>query len=622
MILLGVLLRVTTILFLLSSTTIPDSEKIQFKVDQLTMDMGGKCVQETYFSNNLNLLNADVLADTTVMLRTTMDYFLSMAYGEANPRILCYNAMRFRFRWGTDADTKSADSNVTIVDAGYVVPGTTTNKHLLWLRESWLKIKLGDREPLNNFIQIGLIPYQVGRGISLGAAYDAKGFITFIPGSAIDQYAPAVLFSFNPIEDRLVTDFYFSLTRNDQVSLSSNLAKIRTHEIGSCPQRGIGRQSYIVALRADVMAYEKDKHKVDVEPYFIHRYVPDVQIDFNNDTHTTISTAGCSIEGVFNKFNWGIEGACNFGDLDIRPWDRNYIIIAKDSEAFLVEQYTKIYTQNPATTKNPAKAYVTTDIANFLKTIPLTTAYNGKLLGVVDGQDIYQAFDRIRPEQARIFNGFFVTGDATYTVLPKELEVTLGVGYASGHSDLQLDNNLLTKEQLMSLEFNGFVPIQSVYSGKRLRHFIAFAQGLPRFSVQNPAADLSKSNVVGLQNFGLVNQFTNISFVGSRIEWKPRQCTANTLNLSPNIIGYWAPMSSQFVLSDGNLRDADNYLGLELNLEFSMYFYQKLKLSGYVGAFCPGQHYKDMCGTNVPAYGYPTGADTGYAGNINIAYLF
>jgi len=616
------LFRIIPILLLLVSTVTPDSDKIQFKVDKLTMDMGGKCVQENYFSNNLNLFNADVIADTTFMMRTTMDYFLSMAYGESNPSILCYNAMRFRFRWGTNSDTRSGDSKLTIVDTGFTVPGTTTNKHLLWLRESWLKIKLGDSEPFDNFIQIGLIPYQVGRGISLGAAYDAKGFITFIPGSAIDQYAPAVLFSLNPIANRLVTDFYISLTKNDQLSLASNIEKVRTNEIGACPQRGVGRQSFIVALRADVLAYEKDKHKVDVEPYFIHRYDPDVNINFANDTNTTISTAGCSVEGVFKRFNWGIEGACNFGDLDIRPWDRNSIIIAKDSNAFLVEQYTKIYTQNPATTKNPNKAYVTTDIANFLKTIPLTTAYNGKLLGVVDTHDIYQAYDRIRPEQARIFNGFFVTGDATYTILPKELEVSLGVGYASGHSDLQLDNNILTREQLMSLEYNGFVPIQSVYSGKRLRHFIAFAQGLPRFSVQNPAADLSKTNVVGLQNFGVVNQFTNISFIGTRIEWKPHQYASNALNLSPNIIGYWAPNSSQFVLKDGGLRDADNYLGLEMNLEFSMYFYQKLKLSGYVGAFAPGQHYKDMCGTNVPAYGYTTGADTGYAGNINVAYLF
>lgn len=600
------------------------TDKIQFRNDNLVMDLGGKCVQENYFSNNLNLLNAGIFADTTFMMRSTMDYFLSMNYDE---RILFYNAMRFRFRWGTNTDTRSGDSSVKLVDTTYTVPGTTTNKHLLWMRESWLKIQVGGFEDLNNFIQIGLIPYQVGRGISLGAAYDVRGFVTFIPGSAIDQYAPGVLFSFNPIQDRLITDCYVGLTKNDQLTLSANIENIRNNEIGACPQRGIGRQSFLAVVRADVRAYKQDHHKVDVEPYLIFKADPDTKVEFANDANVGLSTAGCAIEGVYQRFNWGIEGAYNFGDLDIRPWDRNYTTLSKDANGNVIEQYTKIYTQDPATTVNPSQAPVATTVTTLLNSIPQEVYYNGKQLGTVDINgvltNIYQAFNRIRPAQKRLFRGFFATGDATYIFWQNELEVSLGAGYASGHLDPQKDQNFVGPDELLSEPFNGFVPIQSVYSGKRLRHFIAFAQGLPRFNVQYPSLDTSKINIVGLQGPGVINQFTNIVFIGGRVELRPHDYADHALSLAPNIIAYWTPEAAEFKAPNTDFfKVADNYLGLELNLEFSMYFYKNLKLSGYLGAFIPGQHYKDMCGTIVQSYNLPTGADAGYAGNINLAYVF
>lgn len=596
-----------------------NSDKIQFKTENTVIDFGGKATEETYFANNLTLLNKSIAQDSTFMLRTTMDYFASINYNE---RIMCYNAMRFRFRWGTDADTRSANSNVKIADTTLTVPGTTTNKHLVWLRESWLKIQLGSFKDLNNFIQIGLIPFQVGRGISLGAAFDAQGFITFIPGSAINQYAPSMLLSLNPIADRLTFDIYGALARNHQGSLSSNLANVRQGLLDGCSQRGVGMSSYIVALRADVLAYKKGEHKVNVEPYLVHKTDPDITIEFANDANNNISTAGMSVEGVFNKFNWGMEGACNFGLLSISPWDRNRTMLAKDDNGFIVEEYTKIYTQDPAIIPNPDSALVTADIAQFLKTIPQTTAYNGKYLGTVDGTPLYQAFSRIRPAQAFHFSGFFFTSDATYIVLPKTLELSLSVGYASGYSDCQDDANTDTAAQLMNKNFTGFVPMQSVYYGKRVRHLIAFADGLPRFSVHNPDLDDSKYNILKLQTPGLVNIFTNIAFIGGRIEWNPYWGKSHNLNFSPNIIAYWAPEETQKPGVKDGFHAADNALGIELNTEFSMYFYKKLKLSGYFGVFVPGQHYKDLCGTIVPQYNLPTGADAGYAGNVNISYVF
>jgi len=125
-----------------------------------------------------------------------------------------------------------------------------------------------------------------------------------------------------------------------------------------------------------------------------------------------------------------------------------------------------------------------------------------------------------------------------------------------------------------------------------------------------------------LQTPGLVNIFTNIAFIGGRVEWNPAWGRSHNVNISPNVIAYWAPEDTQKPGVEDGLHDADNALGIELNSEFSMYFFKKLKLSGYLGVFIPGQHYKDLCGTIVPQYNLKTGADAGYSGNINVSYAF
>lgn len=615
-------------LFLCVATVMADAGKIQFTAENLVMDMGGKCNVESFVSNNLTYLNSKVVADSLFYIRTTADYFFCIAYGEADkPRIQFYDAFRFRYKWGTSTETKNSDSFTTIADVKQKVKGTATNKHLLWMRESWLKIKLGNDDRLNHYAQIGLIPYQVGRGISLGSAYDATGFLGFGPGSSIDQYAPGVVMSFNPVQDRYIVDFYFALVENLQTSIDSNQEAIRKNEIGACSNRGVGRQSYITAFRQDILIYQKDKKKINIEPYLVHQNSPDQDLEFSNDVNTYVSTAGCAVEGVYNRFNWGFEGGVNFGEVDIRPWDRNEIKIAKDDNGFLVEQYTKVFTQDPAVTNKPQSANVTSAVQKLLKATPQTTATNGTKIGNVlindVPTDIYTAFDRIRPEQQRTLKGYFFVADTTYEIRPKVLNWSFGVGYASGFNDPQRDANKLSSDQLMNQQFTGFLPIQSVYSGKRLDHLVILNQGVPRFNVRNPGADLSKKNVTAVIEPDTLNEFTNIAFIGTRLEWKVPQLKKYAITLVPNIICYWAPETAEFTLPDGvTTRTSSDFLGTELTLKFSGMFCDKLKLAGYFGALVPGKHYKDMCGTLITRAKLPTGSDVGYVANVSASYLF
>lgn len=608
-------------------------EKIQFKAENLTLDMGGRCVQEAFFSHNMTTLNQINGVDSSFYLRTTADYFFSMAYGKyENPRIMFYDAIRFRFKWGGATETKNENSSVKIADVDQSVKGTPINKHVLWMREGWLKIRLGESD-LNHYFQLGLVPYQVGRGISLGAAYEAQGFLGFVPGWSVDQYAPAAVLSFNPIKDRLIIDGYIALTENKQTGVDSNLEKIRANQIGGNPNRGLGRQSFIVALRSDVAVFKKDKKKINIEPYFVIQHAPDQDLEFTNDINSDLGTAGFAVEGIYNRFSWGFESAVNFGEFDIPAWDRNEIKIAKDStSANLIEQYTKVYTDNPSDVSKPSAAPVTKAIADVVKASQKDVSENGKKIGEVSAGDsgtidIYNSFDRFRPEQKKTLRGYFAVADCSYDIIPKDLVASFGVGYASGDIDQQRDVNKLSSDCLMNEKFKGFLPLQSVYQGKRLRHLVIFNLGVPRFVSRNPNGNFANQNVTGVIQSSTINEMTNIAFVGGRIDWKPSILKKYKFNFALNIIPYWQPEVPYYLATTSDsdkkiLRPASHFLGTEVTPELSALFYEKLKFYTYFGVLFPGQLYKDMCGTPIGKEKLPSGHDIAYVGNIGLTYIF
>lgn len=630
---------ILNLMFIFGCFCLRADDGIQFKSDKLTIDLGGKLNTESFFSNNMTFFNASINEDSIFFIRTTFDFYSTFTQGDYDqPRLIFYDTFRFRFKWGTPAEIKSEDSSLTLSTTTIPVKGTATNKHLLWMRESWLKIMLGSLGEHNNYVQVGLIPYQVGRGISLGTAYNTTGYLGFNPGSSIDQYAPAVLFSFNPIPKRFNVDFYAALTENKQTSLSENAALIHAHELNACAKRGTGRQSVLVAMRSEIAAYKKDQENVTFEPYIIHLHAPDQPLEFPYDVDAFISTAGMSIEGAGNRYSWGIEGATNFGSFYIRPWDRNYTTIAKDdTTGSLFEQFTKVYTQDPATTLKPTPAKNTKNIATFLEGSPHNRSENGKYIGTVDATPLYNAFDRFRPEQQRFLSGYFFVADVIYEFIPKAFNAAIGIGYASGYIDHQCDTNVIPSDELMNGLFPAFIPLQSVYSGKRLRHLVLFNEGVPRFNVKLPNADLSGKNVTAVQTTDIVNEMTNIAFIGTRFDWRVQAWKKSAVNIAQNIVCYWAPETADYTIPDDSdvavddvpiglrviaTEHSSNFIGTEFTTEFSAMLYEKIKISGYFGVIFPGPHYKDMAGTIIKKHNVPTGCDLGYVGNIGAAYFF
>ena len=609
------------------------SKFISFKTDDFAASVIGRYTQEYFGAQNAKFLNSAIPWDCSSYERSTIDFAIDALHGAVEqPRLLFHQTVRMRHKWGFATDARANDSEAVIGDTSVVIKGRTSDKHLIWTREVWMKMAMGNLDyPNDNYVQVGMIPFEVGRGISLGAAYTVRGFLGFSPGDSIDQFAPAVRLSLNPIAGRLVVDFYTAILENHMIGFKSNNAKIRQGDLSTKSLiRGLPGQSYISAVRSMVTIMDGIKDKLSVEPYIVLQNGPDQDLEFTTDVQSHVTTYGCAIEGASGKLNWGFEGAMNQGEHSIKPWDRNLITIVNNPDTgALTQQYTKIYVCDPSTTCKPTLAYVEGAALAAVKNTPKDPSLNG--VEVAPG--IWNAFDRFRPQQQLLLSGYFLMADASYECVDKVLVATLGAGYASGYIDPQYNTNLLSSERLMNQHFTGFIPLQSVYSGKRLTQLFIFNKGVPRFNTRNPSANLINQNITPFVQSDSIDEVTNIAFFGGCVDWTPKMWKDNKLKISPNVIGYWSPESSSYVAQCGVnspcsgevvrppvLVTASDFLGIEFTTKFSADIYKQFNVYSYVGVFFPGQHYTDMCGTLID--GQPTGNSTAFICDIGMTYNF
>lgn len=621
--------------FFFASSLSPFTQKLSkglvYKTDDFSASFMGRYTQEYFGAQNTQFLNSAVPWDCTSYERSTIDFTIDALHGSVEqPRLLFHETFRVRHKWGFETDAKVGDSVALVVDAPIAVKGKSADKHLIWSREAWVKMALGNLDyPNDNYVQVGLIPFEVGRGISLGAAYVVRGFLGFSPGDSIDQFAPAVRLSLNPIAGRFTADFYTAILQNHTIGYKSNSALVRQGEIeSSCLERGLPGQSYVSALRSIVKVLDGVKEKLSIEPYIVFLNGPDQALEFTIDAQSLLTTYGCAIEGVNGKLNWGFEGALNQGSQGLKAWDRNLIKLANNLDnGAISEQYTKIYTQDPAITKNPKLAYVTSTNSAAVKGSKKGSSFNG--MEIAPG--LWNAYDRFRPAQQFNLSGFFLMGDASYECIDKVLVATLGAGYASGYIGPQLNTNLLTTDELMNQQFTGFIPVQSVYSGKRLTQLVVFNKGIPRFNTKNPSAITINENLNHVLQSDSIDEVTNIIFFGGAFDWSPQNWSDHKVKISPNVISYWSPDTSNFVVkravlsplsgavvTPALLQPASNALGIEVTTKLSADIYKEFNIYSYFGLFFPGQHYTDMCGTLIG--GVPTGNSPAYILDVGMTY--
>lgn len=563
--------------------------RIETSVENFDFIFNGMFKPEMVYGNAFSRLNTNDGLDKSLFWRHTIDFSFDVLYGKKlfdHAAAEFYFTLRNRALWGTvDNLLKTTSNPIKILE---VIDGNHTHsvpRQLFWLREAWLEFQLADilSLPLSNqhTFKFGAFPYSVGYGIALGDAYavgpDLLGFFT---NDLVDQYAYGALLTNEILHDVLYHDFYVALLQS-RCSLGEVNAKTRGQQYGHLnhPERGFGRINFVATHNFTWYAFKNEVSQLYFSPYFIYNNDPEQEVEFYGDAHAKLGTIGCSGEYIGKQWEFGFDGAMNFGRQWLYGWDRNATAFEnREGQMFLVNDHVVV--DNPET--GSKALYVPGgEIQTIIDKSERSAAMNGKLIGVVDGVSIFNAPDRFRDPSSRKLNGWMFVADASYAVDPalwpflqplRDLQFAATVGVASG-----VDNPI-------GCSYDGFVGLQEQYAGNRVKGaFLLGGSGRVARFLSKPEENTQPDQFID----AAISGFTNLAFGGVGINWNAKNWK-KPFKFNPNILAY---------AQQTRTGCARNFLGVESNLFASCALLKDLDLFMVGALFFPGSHYKDRKGT-------------------------
>jgi hypothetical protein len=352
---------------------------------------------------------------------------------------------------------------------------------------------------------------------------------------------------------------------------------------------------------------------------------PEQRIEFPADATSKLGTIGFAGEYYGNRFECGFDYAVNLGHQQVKGWDRN-VIKENNRQATVVlinDNVTATYTDAMGNVVTEPAPYVPNSSAQMIiNRADRDENQNGQEIGTVTSVGYLVGSDtnpitltnspaRFRNPYINKYEGWMFVADAAYATLQKDLQVAVTVGIASGD-----DNpNFETKDG----EYSGFIGLQEVYSGKRVRSLFLLggAGKIKRFFstptgfIQAPTRD--PQSVTG---------FTNLVFCGTALRWSPKWWKKQ-FEVNPNVLAFW---------QEKQIGNARTFLGTEAALFLNYNLLKDLKIFWVSSIFFPGSHFKDRMGVQVLANVQPNGLNGGdITGNTqdriaklgkNVAYTF
>ena len=176
--------------------------------------------------------------------------------------------------------------------------------------------------------------------------------------------------------------------------------------------------------------------------------------------------------------------------------------------------------------------------------------------------------------------------DGLCWIYEHDLNLAVSAGIATG------DRN--PNEETEDRIFSGFLGMQSIYSGKRVRSaFVLGGAGKIRRPLSAPTSEQAPSRFAPL-----VDGFTNLVFWGISSIWKPTW-TKKELVVWPNLLFYWEEKPRNKF--DATIKKeinvpASTYLGAEANIFMHYYVYRDMKLFFVGSLFFAWQHFRDIAG--------------------------
>lgn len=462
---------------------------------------------------------------------------------------------------------------------------------VFYVREAWINLDLpkmlGATRLVENF-KVGMFPFQVGRGISFGENYAVSpASLGFYSDSSVDQYAPGALLTGTIVDKKLEYDVYVALLTNKSTNLTETGAQIYdqlilNNKYVTTFARGFGKVNYAFISRLKWTPIE-DKlagDKMYFEPYIVYNSIPEQKVEFAGDARSALATFGVAGEFSTLGYELGFEAAFNRGHQEVYAWDRNMVTVVTNATTGAVQQvYSKIYDDEALATKTfySGSSVIT---AQYRPTENVSSALNGSQIGATGK---FNAKDRFRDAHRNNYKGWMFVIDASTNLYKNDLKFAVTGGITSG------DVNSNTDKTGAVRDYKGFIPLQELYSGKRVKSYF----------VMGPTSLLARPHALSDNETDFnspIEGFSNMRFFGAGLTYKPEEAR-RAYSINPNILVFWQDYPS---LKLGSATEkASNHLGLEMNLFTTLELVENIKLFGIGAFFKPLQHYTDLKGTQL-----------------------
>lgn len=491
------------------------------------------------------------------------------------------------------------------------------------VRELWLEMTVNDLMGASmrhrHTFTMGLFPFSLGRGISLGDAYAVMPDITgFDPASSIDQYAPGFKLSGSIADGGLCDyDLYVAIlsNRSDRFDAVNEMILGSLYGHKRDQARGFGKINYIFASRLKCQLIDESDRKLYIEPYALFDDEREQRVEMRGDAYTRLGTLGFMAEAVLGNFDFGFEAALNVGKQHVYGLDRNLIkkdvrpvvsgaTVLSTAETNVNNMVTAIAT-DPVTGDTAGKKALYTDANQKIINSQMVDSLQDSCLGQYNGAVIIDPATKLpsnlknspvryRDPYDNTLCGSMFVFDATYHLACPDVKISGCVGLATGdiapNADLDEPN-----DADVDGNYKGFMSLQELYNGTRVRSaFLLGGKGsIPR------VLSFPRNSNVGGGYPQVINRFNNLIFTGGGFAWE-HETPRHTWKFNPNVITFWQQYPTRLLVNENNQAVyARSHLGTEINLYVDVMILEGLTFSMLTGVFIPGSHFSDIKGRPV-----------------------
>lgn len=568
------------------------------------LTLENKIKQEGFFSRNASLLNSNNAPNNKTVIpgKFTWDGKLSHTFyneecGWDNMKAVV--GLRAKGVYGAPEAGYSTDhENIRLDEAFIGKHQHNLNVHVPVVRELWVEVALNEWLDLGytnlHTFKAGLFPFSIGRGIAFGDAFaTTPDFIGYDPASSVEQYAPGFKFS-GELTDALEYDVYAEIADNKSHSFKTVNKKVKGQFYGHRfdQARGFGELNYITAARLRWTPIDNKCNMIYLEPYGLFNDEREQKLERRGDAHTRLGTFGLMMEGSHSDLEYGFEFAFNTGKQYVSGLDRNTIVVEnRDDDGVLTLVNSHVIDTNDekkAVYSEANQDYINTAIDQSLEDSTLKNL-NGEDISGSPG--LQHTTNRFRDPYTNRLRGWMGVFDMAYTFCDGDAKVAFATGYASGDENPNKDLNSYGESDIDG-EYKGFISLQELYSGKRVRSaFLLSGKGkIPRilsFPSENAGGHPDQTS-----------RFSNIAFVGSALWWTIEGADSSW-DINPNILTYWQAHRSRIWDEEASERGetfASRHLGTEFNLHVDAHVLPGMKVFMVGGLFKPGRHFDDVKG--------------------------